>query len=305
VLKKTSVAMGDKSVPSGEVVEMIRQRVKDALVQTGRFAILERDFSPEISKELAMISSGQAPSAELAKLAQSASADLVWSANIEAFEYNRNVRKLKSSDRELVSYSGGWALSQKLVNVATRQVTASESLRGKAPETEPTTMGAGVDGTKVMGDMTDEAVKSIVSSILQRTFPLMVVALDGTNVVISQGGQAVKVGGRYAVVTMGKELKDPQTGQSLGRTETPCCELVIDRVESNLSYGHLENVRANLDSVPAGGLQVRAEVKMLATAQAPMAASAQNEPAAPKATPAAKPAVQPEPPAPGPKDEKW
>lgn len=305
VLTKASVAMGDKSVPSGEVAEMIRQRVKDALVQTGRFAILERDFSPEISRELALISSGQAPSAELAKLAQAASADLVWSAHVDAFEYNRNVRKLKSSDRELVSYSGGWALSQKLVNVATRQVTASESLRGTAPETEPTTMGTGVDGTKVMGDMTDEAVKSIVSSILQRTFPLMVVALDGTNVVISQGGQAVKVGGRYAVVTMGKELKDPQTGQSLGRTETPCCELVIDRVEPNLSYGHLDNVRASLDSVPAGGLQVRGEVKVVATAQAPLAAPAQNEPAAPKAALAAKPAVQPEAPASVPKDEKW
>jgi len=267
VFSKSTLAMGDKSVSATEVGETIRQRVKDALVQTGRFAILDRDNNPEIARELELISSGQAPNSELAKMSQAASADLVWSAQVNTFDYNRHARKLKTSDRELVSYSGGWALSQKLVNVATRQVMSSESLRGTAPETEPTTLGTGIDSVKVMTDMTDEAVKAIVSSILQRTFPLMVVARDGTNVVISQGGQAVKVGARYAVVSMGNEIKDPQTGQSLGRMESPCCELVIDRVEPNLSYGHLDNVRANLDAIPTGGLQVRAELKSSALAQ--------------------------------------
>jgi hypothetical protein len=84
-----------------------------------------------------------------------------------------------------------------------------------------------------------------------------VIARDGESVVLSQGGQAVKEGTRYQVVAMGKEMKDPQTGQSLGRLESPCCELVIDRVTPNLSYGHLENVRSELDNLPPGGLQVR------------------------------------------------
>jgi curli biogenesis system outer membrane secretion channel CsgG len=75
-------------------------------VQTGRFAVLDRDFGPAIEQELEMISGGQAPSAELAKLSQAASADLVWSARINSFAYNRHARQLRTSDRELVSYSG-------------------------------------------------------------------------------------------------------------------------------------------------------------------------------------------------------
>lgn len=177
-----------------------------------------------------MISSGQAPSAELAKLSQAASADLVWSARVSNLAYNRHARQLKTSERELVSYSGGWALSQKLVNVATRQVMASDSLQGRAPSTEPTTLGAGVDGSQVLGDMSNEIVGQVVASVLRRTFPVTVVARDGTNVVLSQGGQALKEGSRYALASLGKEMKDPQTGQSLGRMESPCCELVIDRV---------------------------------------------------------------------------
>lgn len=306
--EQANLPMGDKSVASAEVSATLRQRISDALVQTGRFAVLDRELSPEIEQELSMISSGQAPSAELAKLSQAASADLVWSARVSNFAYNRQARQLKTSDRELVSYSGGWAISQKLVNVATRQVMASDSLRGMAPSTEPTTLGTGVDGGKVMSDMSDELVKSVVSSLLLRTFPITVVARDGANVVLSQGGQAVKEGARYAVVTMGSELKDPQTGQSLGRTETPCCELVIDRVTQNLSYGHLENTRSNLDNVPVAGLQVRGEAKGGAVVAATTSAAPAQASASPALTrTATKPAPADEIPAatPAKNNDKW
>lgn len=252
-----NLAMGDRSVPAAAVAAALRQRVSDALVQTGRFTVLDREFSPEIEQELDMIGSGQAPSAELAKLSQAASADLVWSARVNSFAYNRHARQLRSSDRELVSYSGGWDLSQKMVNVASRQVAVADSLRGAAPDRAATTLGVGVDGDKMLAEMTDEAAKAIVASILQRTFPVMVVARDGTNVVLSQGGQSIREGARYAVAVMGKEMKDPQTGQSLGRMESPCCELVVDRVTPNLSYGHLENMRTDLEGIPEGSLQVR------------------------------------------------
>lgn len=286
--EQASLPMGDRNVSAAEVAATLRQRISDALVQTGRFAVLDREFSPEVEQELNMISSGQAPSAELAKLSQAASADLVWSGRVSNFAYNRHARHLRTSDRELVSYSGGWAVSQKLVNVATRQVMASDSLRGTAPATEPTTLSSGVDGAKVMADMSDELVNGVVSSILQRTFPITVVARDGTNVVLSQGGQAVKEGTRYQVVAMGNEMKDPQTGQSLGRLESPCCELVIDRVTPNLSYGHLENVRSSLDHLPVAGLQVRGALKSAAThAAAPPALATAPAPAAPAAREAA------------------
>ena len=300
-----NLAMGDRSVPSAAVAAALRQRVSDALVQTGRFAVLDREFSPEIEQELDMIGSGQAPSAELAKLSQAASADLVWSARVNSFAYNRHARQLRTSDRELVSYSGGWTLSQKMVNVATRQVTVADSLRGAAPDRAATTLGAGVDGDKILADMTDEAAKAIVGSILQRTFPVMVVARDGTNVVLSQGGQSIREGTRYTMAVMGKEMKDPQTGQSLGRMESPCCELVIDRVTPNLSYGHLENMRTDLEAIPEGGLQVRNELKQVASAAntaTATSAPASNAQAAPKKAAPAKQSSAPEAPE---KDDKW
>jgi len=196
------------------------------------------------------------------------SADLIWSGRVNALAYNRHARQLQTSDRELVSYSGGWSVSQKLVNVATRQVMNSQTLQGQAPSTAATTLGSGVDSRKVLDGMTNDLVNQVVASILSRTFPITVVSLDGANVVLSQGGQALRSGARYAMVTMGAEMKDPQTGQSLGRVESPCCELVIDRVTPNLSYGHIENARGSMDQMLPGALQVREALKAGAKSQA-------------------------------------
>jgi len=258
---RATIPMGDRNVPADEVGAELRQRILDALVNTGRFAVLDRDFSPEIQQELDMISSGEAPKAEIAKLSQAVTADLIWTGRINNLAYNRHARQLRTSDRELVSYSGGWSVSQKMVNVATRQVVTAETLRGEAASTAPTTLGTGVNSNKVLGGMADDLVNQVVASILSRTFPITVVALEGSNVVLSQGGQALRAGSRYAMVTMGSEIKDPQTGQSLGRVEAPCCQLVIDRVTPNLSYGHIEGASVSLDNLLPGALQVREQLK--------------------------------------------
>lgn len=300
---KPTLPMGDRSVPAAEAAVQLRQLIVDALVNTGRFAVLDREFTPELQQELDLIESGQAPSAERAKLQQAVSADLIWVARVQQLAYNRHARQLKTSDRELVSYSGGWTVSYRLVNVATRQVMSSETLRGEVPATAPTTLGSGVDSAKVLEGMTRGLVDQVVSSVLLRSFPITVVALEGNNVVLSQGGQALRPGARYAMVTMGTEMKDPQTGQSLGRIESPCCELTIDRVTPHLSYGHLDNVRGPLDKLLPGALQVReplppaAPASQATTAAAPAKAPAKGTPkAAPQDAPAAEPTK---------KDEKW
>jgi hypothetical protein len=111
-------------------------------------------------------------------------------------------------------------------------------------------------------------VDKVLASILSRTFPVTVLAIDGSKVVLSQGGLSVKGGARYAVVMMGKELIDPQTKQSLGRLETECCEVIIDKVTGTIAYAHIENPKISLASVIPGALQVRGELKLDKTALA-------------------------------------
>lgn len=253
--------IGSDNIPASKVSEDIRLQVSTALTNTGRFSILDREISPEIQNELDMIKVGESPRSETGKLGQAITADVIWVGTINSIAYDRNTRKLQTSNRELVSYSGGWGVTQKLVNVATRQVMVSDTLQGKAPDVEPTTMSTGINSKQILQDMENEIVGEVVASILTRTFPITVISRDGNSIVLSQGGQSLKVGNRYAMVVMGKEIKDPQTGESLGRIESSCCEVVIDKVTPKLTYGHLDNLKVSLNNLPEGGLQLREQLK--------------------------------------------
>lgn len=254
---KQSFDIGGRQVPAQEVLSAIRQQIIDTLAQTGRFTVLDRQFGSEIENELDMIGSGQTRSDDFARLGQALSADLVWVGVVNDLAYNRHVRALQTSDRDLVSYSGAWSVSQRMINLTTRQILLSNTLQGTPPPVAPTTLGAAVDPASIQRNIQNDFVKKASEAILLRTFPIAVVERTGNDVILSQGGQVVRERGRYQVYLQGKELKDPQTGLSLGNVETLCCEVVVNRVTPNLSYGTLENVKVELNGVQPGALQLR------------------------------------------------
>jgi curli biogenesis system outer membrane secretion channel CsgG len=274
---KTSFDIGGKAVPAALVLGQLRQQLIDALTQSGRFTVLDRQFESELEGELDLITSGKAVNQDFAKLGQALTADLVWVGVVNDLGYQRHARQLQTSDRELVSYSGGWSMSHRMINLATRQILQSATIDGRAPSIAPTTMGSGINADAVLQDMRQDIAKRSADAILLQTFPISVVERDGMNVVLSQGGSSIIQGARYRLYLQGKELKDPQTGQSLGNTESVCCEVLISRVTPKLSYGLLEKVSARLDGVAPGALQVREIVPAAATPPAPSAAAAVTE----------------------------
>jgi hypothetical protein len=151
--------------------------------------------------------------------------------------------------------------------------------------------------------MESAVVSETVAAILGRTFPVTVIAKDGQNVVLSQGGQSLRDGARYAVVSLGQEMTDPQTLQSLGRIESPCCEVVIDRVAATMAYGHLENAKLALDGLVPSSMQVREQIHPTEVAAAnmprldrPSAREASNAPSLPSGDMASRASVD---------DKKW
>jgi len=293
------ITVGNEQISSAQISTEIHQKIVDALTNSGRFAVMDREFDREIQQELSRIGNGEAPAAETAKLGQAATGDLIWIGDISRLSYERYARQLRAADRELVSYSGGWAISQKVLNVATRQVTLSAELHGEAPSTDPTTLGTSVDGRKILASMENELATQVVGSIMSSVFPVTIASIDQMNIVLSQGGRAVKERGRYRMVKLGAEIKDPQTGRVLGKAESACCEVVIDRVEPNLSYGHIENLAMEIGSIIPGSVVLKEEVKLSTEKQdKPTATQSAKLPASNKTSTVSTPAQKP-------KDSDW
>jgi curli biogenesis system outer membrane secretion channel CsgG len=279
--------IGGKEVPAAVVLDPVRQLIIDSLSQSGRYTVLDRQSDSEIQGELGMITSGQTNTADLAKLGQALSADILWVGVVNNLAYERSARKLASADRELVSFGGSWAISQRLVNLTTRQIMLSNTLTGEFPRIAPTTMGAGINEVNTLKDIQANIARKATNAIMMKTFPISILEIDGSTVALSQGEGSVKDGQQFKIFSMGKEMKDPQTGQSLGNMESECCVVTINRVTPKMSYGTLSDVKIKLDGVKPGVLQVREEVIQVAAspsvpAQATTpAASSPSVPAAP------------------------
>lgn len=254
--------VGDRQVAAADVAGKIKSELTDALTQTHRFTVLDRDDEAEIAQELDLVRSGSATRADTARLGQRLAADLLVIPTIDRFEYIRHERALRLSDRKLVSYSGGGRVSFRVVNAATGQIAMSQSFDYPLPASAPTTMGASPDGDALAHAMMESLDHRIVSAILRSTFPLSVVQAAGRNVVINQGGEAVAAGTTYQAVYLGKAITDPQSGQSLGPTEMPCCSITVDRVTPKLSYGHVVEADVNLGSpFQPGSIELRDPVQ--------------------------------------------
>jgi len=292
--KAGSYAVGDGRVAADEVADAIRARLSDTLTQTQRFIVLDREFGDEMQAEIDHINSGNVRLQDTARLGQQLATDLILIPTIERFEYPRSVRNLRMSDRQVTSYSGGGRITLRLINATTGQVVMSDSFDHQLASTGPSTLPRVVNGRNMAAAMMESLSGQIGTSIVTTLFPVSVVSVDGDQVVLSQGGESLQAGQRWQVVRLGEELKDPQTGRSLGRSEHPCCTIRIDRVAAQTSYGTIEEggdaVRGGFRP---GQLELRQKlgskpVSASATAQAAPAASAR-----PASKPKPKPAVAP------------
>lgn len=244
VMPKTNASsypVGDGQANAFEVASAVRGRLSDILTQTKRFIVLDREFGSDMQAEIDHINSGSVRVQDSARLGQQLATDLILIPTIERFEYVRSARQLRMSDRQLVSYSGGGRITLRLLNAATGEVVMSNSFEHKLASADPSTMPRVVDGPSMTGEMMDSLSGQIGSAIVTEIFPVTVVSLAGDQVVLSQGGESLQVGQRWQTVYLGDELKDPQTGRSLGRHELPIGTVRIDRVSNQTSYGTLEN----------------------------------------------------------------
>jgi curli biogenesis system outer membrane secretion channel CsgG len=285
--KTTAVryAVGDDQVNAAEVASAVRGRLSDILTQTKRFIVLDREFGSEMQAEIDHINSGNVRVQDSARLGQQLATDLILIPTIERFEYLRSVRQLRMSDRQLVSYSGGARITLRLLNAATGEVVMSDSFDHRLASADPSTMPRVIDGANMAAKMMSSLSGQIGGAVVSEIFPVTVVSLTGDQVVLSQGGESLQAGQRWQAVYLGEELKDPQTGRSLGRNEIPVGTVRIDRVSAQTSYGTLEGGAGALADKPfkPGAIALRQKVAAtkVATASRVEAQADEHAPAKP------------------------
>lgn len=206
------------------------EKLETLLTQSRRFAMLDRQFADVVDKELAQYKSDAFSAEETARIGKKAGTDYLVVGALSKYEIVDQSIHMSMSDRTIPRKTARAVLQLRLIDVATGQIKYA-----KIFDTGDHTARTSSSAEGMLGSMAEKASSEIISSV----YPIAVVAADASSVTLGQGGDTIKAGQRFQVYALGETLKDPYTGESLGRRESAVGMIEVTSVTDRLSTGKI------------------------------------------------------------------
>jgi len=212
---------------------LLTQGINDYLVQTKKFTILDRNYVNEIASEKNNILEGNAPVSEMAKIGNEISADFILVGAVEDFYIKTKTKKILATNEEINKEYVYMHLSYRLIDVATRQISFSNTLKSSSPIND--------DRLQADSDMTEKVSNNLGQEILFSIYPVLVEKIEGSDIYLGMGGKQFKKGNIYEIFEKGDPIIDSYTQEPLGFTETLRGTIEITKVSSNYSKAKSTN----------------------------------------------------------------
>jgi hypothetical protein len=203
----------------------LRDRLIVYLTQSKRFSVLDRAEDAKYQKEMELVTSPAANMSERVRYGQVLGADIILTGKL-------NTTTIKQEEvnpitkQTSVTYSVTTDVTFNMIEIATRQIQYSNQFK-----------------LRVAGDsekLLDPIVQKIGSYATESLFPLRVITRENPNALtINRGGQSLSPGQKFNLVSLGKELTDPDTKEKLGRSETEIGQVEITKVDASVSTAKL------------------------------------------------------------------
>jgi len=191
---------------------LIDQSINDYFVQTKKFTMLDRTYIAEIAKEQKTILDGKTPAIEMAKIGNEISADFILVGSVENFNVTEKIKKILSSDMEIKKKEANIYMSYRLLDVATKQISYSNTIQytiqlkenSKNPDTE----------------IISKISKILGQEILFSIYPVLVEKIINGEIYLGQGGNQFKKSDKYELFEKGEKIIDTYTNEVIGTVET-------------------------------------------------------------------------------------
>lgn len=144
--------------------ELIRGRIATAITESGKLAVLDRSSDADLTAELAFAVSGEAAATEALKRGQATVADFLVQMTVDELRVDRRARRMRTTDREIVQYTGRASASYRLVHVASRRVLASGQVSAERQSEE--SLRDDVDASAWRGELLGEVARKLSSGIV-------------------------------------------------------------------------------------------------------------------------------------------
>ncbi len=214
--------------------DRFRARIEALLTQGRRFAVLDRRAPDLYEQEKRLLQSADVDAAEGARLGKVLGADYLLYGTVDRIAVEERRTNIQLTGESRTSALATAQVRFSVLAVATRQVkwsSAVEMERAADEDLWPEQLAEAV---------LDEAAGRIVDELTENIYPPVVMqVLGGGTVAVNRGGDTVAAGDLFEVFALGAMLVDPDTGERLGRLETPVGFVRITTVKPKYSLAEI------------------------------------------------------------------
>lgn len=212
--------------------------IVDRLVNSRKFSVLERARLETVVRELDFGESDYANTAKIVKMGQMLNADYVLVPEIRHFNVRQADKTVPYVNTVRTDFEAVLGITSRIVEVKTSQILASKigdvRLRSRAKKENP--QQEAIDFVEAVYS---RCADDMVGRVLDAVYPIKIVEVNGTTVLVNRGDDFLKAGQRLILFKAGRALVDPDTGASLGQAESVVGRVEIVRANAKFSEGRV------------------------------------------------------------------
>jgi len=243
---KKEFIVDNQPIDKMSISKQLENNIVTYLVQSRKFTVLDRDYMREVTDEKQIITEGQTPVEEMARLGQELVADYILVGNLEDLGFGTVKVKMKTSSAEFEKVSGVAEFSYRIIDVATRQVAFADhvSLRASAMDLkELRTTGVEKKPAVLLAKI---IARRVGQKVLDAIYPILLIKANERGVFLGQGGSSLKKGDRLDVFQYGERMVDPYTKEFLGREEAYVATIEVVRVRPKYAQAKIISSEINI-----------------------------------------------------------
>jgi curli biogenesis system outer membrane secretion channel CsgG len=256
--------LNKNKVAAAAVLPQLRTDLIDALTQSGRFRVLDREFDAAVARE-SQVLQGSLDPVEKTKQARALGADLIVVGLVEDFSVGTGKRGFYGA--QFSDFRPRFRVRYRVIETATREVVWSSTFNYAAPEDLLRERYINIERDypnepeQYAYAIYPDIARAISGEITDTLYPVQIINVETAEAVyISQGAGRMAAGDTFNVHRRGKTIKDPDTGFDLKLETESLAKLEVVSVAQG--YGIAKVIEGDAGALRNGDILRRADVVM-------------------------------------------
>ncbi|NCC04424.1 MAG: hypothetical protein EOM37_10365 [Proteobacteria bacterium] len=241
-----------QNVPGPKVADAVTDAITAQLVQTRKFAVLQRRDMSAFTTERALLLSAEVGKAERLKLGQLLGVDYMLTGVVTGFRADTAAEVSALTGEKLSGGNAEILMSYELMLMATQEIKWADTVAFNI------SLPHNAAEQTALAQSFDALGNKIVMDLLENIYPPLIIAVNGMDLQLNIGGKSYAPGDTLDVYSLGASVIDPYTKESLGRSEQFVASVVVTRVTPKTTYARI----SEKGNIAVGMICRRQEVRL-------------------------------------------